>query len=465
MDEVAQTVAKVKKEWDQSVVQIQDRIRLIESCGTSGKGTEEANSLPRLNGAAQDGLAVLRSLQFKLDFLAQQLSTEEEIQSAQLTLEFWKEQYQSLHKSLRNANLQAKNNIRKAAQQERELLLGGGEESTIRRRNLQYVIYLVTLITSKNKGWNDISCRKHYREPPPYAPNYGSGSRKKCKYFGNICTILDFLIVLVNTSMKTVCNFSCCVFRKIFFDCCECGPNSPTSGMYHAEESTGVLRRAESEYKGHRPLLMRTRNLLSTMRRQDVLDRVILVVGFLIFTSAVLYVVWKRIGLLALQRKIMAVVKAGSRGQGVVQELEIGTVHRVQRGSVFWVCSAAKGLASSFLADIDADRRSLLSSPSFPPACTVAPPTRREAAAEHSWCLGSPLSPSKEEAVRALALLHQQEQGRPPHAHQLFLRQPPRALQLFLRQPHALQLFLRQPPRTQQLLRRQLPRAVAITYR
>ncbi|KAG6497315.1 hypothetical protein ZIOFF_045214 [Zingiber officinale] len=302
MDEVAQAVAKVKKEWDQSVVQIQDRIRLIESCGTSGKGTEEANSLPRLNGAAQDGLAVLRSLQFKLDFFAQQLSTEEEIQSAQLTLEFWKEQYQSLHKSLRDANLQAKNNIRKAAQQERELLLGGGEESTIRRRNLQYVIYLVTLITSKNKGWNDISCRKHYREPPPYAPNYGSGSRKKCKYFGNIC---------------------CCVFRKIIFDCCECGPNSPTSGMYHAEESTGVLRRAESEYKGHRPLLMRTRNLLSTMRRQDVLDRVILVVGFLIFTSAVLYVVWKRIGLLALQRKIMAVVKAGSRGQDVVQELEI----------------------------------------------------------------------------------------------------------------------------------------------
>lgn len=76
-------------------------------------------------------------------------------------------------------------------------------------------------------------------------------------------TILDFHIVLVYTSMKTVCQFRCC----------ECGPNSPTSGMYHAEESTGVLRRAETEYKGHRSLLMRTRNLLSTMRRQDVLDR------------------------------------------------------------------------------------------------------------------------------------------------------------------------------------------------
>lgn len=39
------------------------------------------------------------------------------------------------------------------------------------------------------------------------------------------------------------------------------------------EESTGVLRKAESEYKGHRSLLMRTRNLLSTMQRQDVIER------------------------------------------------------------------------------------------------------------------------------------------------------------------------------------------------
>ena len=39
------------------------------------------------------------------------------------------------------------------------------------------------------------------------------------------------------------------------------------------DESTGVLKKAESEYKGHRSLLTRTRNLLSTMQRQDVMDR------------------------------------------------------------------------------------------------------------------------------------------------------------------------------------------------
>lgn len=41
----------------------------------------------------------------------------------------------------------------------------------------------------------------------------------------------------------------------------------------HVEESTGVLKKAESEYKGHRSLLSRTRNLLSTMQRHDVIDR------------------------------------------------------------------------------------------------------------------------------------------------------------------------------------------------
>ncbi|WOL15354.1 hypothetical protein Cni_G24135 [Canna indica] len=252
MDEVAQAVAELKREWDQSIVQIQEHIRSIESCGTSGRGIEDANSLPRLNGAAQDGLAVLRSLQFKLDILAQQLSTEEEAQSAQLTLEFWKEQYQSLHMNLRNANLQAKSNIRKAAQQERELLLGGGEESTIRRRNLQTKVGMTSAAESITE------------------------SLRRTR---------QLMVQEVERSASTLQTF---------------------------EESTGVLRQAESEYKGHRSLLMRTRNLLSTMRRQDVLDRVILAVGFLIFLSAVLYVVSKRIGLLTLQRKLTASFKAGS---------------------------------------------------------------------------------------------------------------------------------------------------------
>uniref|UniRef100_A0A0E0CPC2 Sec20 C-terminal domain-containing protein n=1 Tax=Oryza meridionalis TaxID=40149 RepID=A0A0E0CPC2_9ORYZ len=216
MDKVTQAVENLKEEWNQAVAQLEGCIAAIESCGKMGKGTEEASSLPRLNGSAQDALQLLNSLQCRLDPLAEQLPTFEEVQSGQATLQSWKEQYQKLRMRLRNANLQANANIKKAAQEERELLLGGGEESTIRRR-----------------------------------------SGKKCKYLGNIC-------------------------------------------------------KAEGEYQGHRSLLMRTRGLLSTMQRQDVLDRIILTIGFLIFSLAVLYVVSRRIGLLTLQRKLADAIRSGS---------------------------------------------------------------------------------------------------------------------------------------------------------
>lgn len=94
MDEVVEAVENAKKEWDETFSLTQEHVKAIEGCGKSGRGTEDANSLPRLNGAAQDGMAVLRSLQFKLDLLAQQLPTEEEAQAAQAMLKSWKQQYQ-----------------------------------------------------------------------------------------------------------------------------------------------------------------------------------------------------------------------------------------------------------------------------------------------------------------------------------------------------------------------------------
>ncbi|XWS53737.1 hypothetical protein CRYUN_Cryun10bG0026200 [Craigia yunnanensis] len=136
MDKVVEEVEKTKKEWDEANAKTQEHIKEIQEYGKSTlEETKNKNSLPRINGLAQDGLVLLNSLQFNLDLLAPQLPTEEEVQSAKALLEAWRSQCQSLR--LRNANLQAKDNMRKTAQKERELLLGGGEESTIRRRNLQ----------------------------------------------------------------------------------------------------------------------------------------------------------------------------------------------------------------------------------------------------------------------------------------------------------------------------------------
>ncbi|KAK3122510.1 hypothetical protein QOZ80_8AG0614610 [Eleusine coracana subsp. coracana] len=252
MDEVTQAVKNLKKEWNQAVTQLKENIAAIESCGKTGKGTEEANSLPRLNGSAQDALQLLKSLQFRLDLLSQQLPTFEEVQSGQATLESWEEQCKKLRASLRNANLQAKENIRKAAQEERELLLGGGEESTIRRRNLQTKAGMTSAAESITE-----SLRR---------------SRQ-------------LMVQEVERSANTLATF---------------------------DESTSVLRKAEGEYQGHRSLLMRTRSLLSTMQQQDVLDRIILTIGFIIFSLAVLYVVSRRIGLLTLQRKLTEAIRSGS---------------------------------------------------------------------------------------------------------------------------------------------------------
>ncbi|KAI8573850.1 hypothetical protein RHMOL_Rhmol01G0307500 [Rhododendron molle] len=248
MDKVMEEVEKAKKEWDEAYKRTKHTIESIERYGVKSTAGESGadqvkNSLPRLNGIAQDGVALLSSLQFNLDLLAPQLPTDDDVLAAQSLLD-------SLRSSLRSANLQAKANMRKAAQEERELLLGGGEESTIRRRNLQ----------------------KHHREP---------------------------------------------------------SANSSADG---SEESTGVLRKAEGEYKGHRSLLSRTRNLLSTMQRQDVLDRVILVTGFLLFSCAVIYVVSKRMGILKLQRMVTSAIKAGIAGKGDIRLRPAGDVINFAQG-------------------------------------------------------------------------------------------------------------------------------------
>ncbi|XP_031116442.1 uncharacterized protein LOC116020103 [Ipomoea triloba] len=260
MDEVAEEVEKVKKEFEETSKKAADHINSIQEYGKTRVGlssatAEEKSSLPRLNGIAQDSLNLLQSLQFKLDLLAPQLPTDDQVQDAQFLAESWKKLIHSLRLNLRNANLQAKANMRKAAQEERELLLGGGGESTVRRRNLQTKAGM----TSAAEGITESLRRTR-----------------------------QMMIQEVERSESTLMTF---------------------------EESTVVLRKAESEYKGHRSLLMRTRNLLSTMQRQDVIDRVILVVGFLLFALAVLYVVSKRIGLLKLQRKVMEAVKSGMAGQ------------------------------------------------------------------------------------------------------------------------------------------------------
>ncbi|KAL3713942.1 hypothetical protein ACJRO7_036347 [Eucalyptus globulus] len=245
MDKVVEAVEEVNKEWGEAYVKTQEHIKAIEEYG---KSREEKNSLLRLNGLAQDSLALLNSLQFKLDLLAPYLRMR-----------------------LRNANLQVRANLKKTVQEERELLLGGGEESTIRRRNLQTKAGMTSAVESITKSF-----------------------RRTCQ-------------LMVQATLQEV--------------------ERSANTLMTVEELTGVLRKAKSEYKGHHSLLMHTQSLLSTTRRQDVINSltgldlgtlfppsihmIIIAVGFILFSCVVLCVVSKHIGLLKLQRKVTATLKAG----------------------------------------------------------------------------------------------------------------------------------------------------------
>uniref|UniRef100_A0A7N0TS40 Sec20 C-terminal domain-containing protein n=1 Tax=Kalanchoe fedtschenkoi TaxID=63787 RepID=A0A7N0TS40_KALFE len=209
VDKVAEAVNKVKKDWGETFVRVEGNIKSIEECGKAGRPADDNTSLLRLNRLVQDGLSTLSSLQFQLDLLAPQLPSYNEVEVAQSLLESWKNQLHSLRVNWKKANLQAKDNMRKAAQKE-ELLLGSGEESTIRRRNLQTKAGMTTAAES-----------------------------------------------ITDSFRRT---------RQLMVQEIERNANA----LMTVVESTTILKKAESEYKGHRSLLMRTRDLLSTMQRQDV---------------------------------------------------------------------------------------------------------------------------------------------------------------------------------------------------
>jgi len=91
---VVAATQQVIKEWTEAFDEASRRVESIETCGISG-GTAEANNLPRLNATVQDCLTKMRSARLRLDLLAQQQPTDEQIESCHATLEQWNNQYKA----------------------------------------------------------------------------------------------------------------------------------------------------------------------------------------------------------------------------------------------------------------------------------------------------------------------------------------------------------------------------------
>lgn len=102
MDKVAEEVEKVKKDFQDTYDQTLKHIDSIQEFGKTSRisnqseiqEAEKKDSLPRLNGLAQDGLNMLQSLQFNLDLLAPQLPSADDIEKAQSLAQSWKNQIQ-----------------------------------------------------------------------------------------------------------------------------------------------------------------------------------------------------------------------------------------------------------------------------------------------------------------------------------------------------------------------------------
>ncbi|KAH7373832.1 hypothetical protein KP509_17G077200 [Ceratopteris richardii] len=240
-EELRAASADVQKGWKEAYDAAMKHAEALRGCGLEG-GTADAGSLPRINALAQDCLTTLRSLQRRFDFLIQQFSSTEDKESSLKILEDWKTEYQILHTKLRESNLQAKINIQKAAKTERELLLGGGEESTKLRRNLETQAGMSAAAES------------------------------------------------VTESLRRT--------RQMMVQELERG----SATLATLDESNTTLKKTDSEYKGQRYLLNTARGLLSVLKRHDVIDRIILAVGFLFFSAVVMFIFNERVGLLKIQR-------------------------------------------------------------------------------------------------------------------------------------------------------------------
>lgn len=104
MDLVVEEVEKLKKEFEETHNEILEHIKLIQEYGKSSRSLsseeeeeevqQSKNSLPRLNGLAQDCLNSLQSLHFKLDLLAPQLPSDDQVQQVHNLSHSWEKQIQ-----------------------------------------------------------------------------------------------------------------------------------------------------------------------------------------------------------------------------------------------------------------------------------------------------------------------------------------------------------------------------------
>nr|PNR37310.1 hypothetical protein PHYPA_020418 [Physcomitrium patens] len=232
-DDEAIVAAKGKElegAWAETKQEVQKQMQLLASFGTAG-GVADAAMVPRTSALLQDHIANLRTLIVRYEMIAQQYCTEEGVQAAMRTVQEWKDQIQALRMSSRNANLQAKRNIDQAGMSEVDPALSAADVD-LRRRQLQTRAGM----TSAAEGITD-------------------GLRRTRQLMIQQCTLLHYL-----------CNLP--LFSKYLQ---EVERNAATLTVL--DQSNATLRKADAEYKGQRSILGVTRSKITSITRQDLIER------------------------------------------------------------------------------------------------------------------------------------------------------------------------------------------------
>jgi protein transport protein SEC20 len=229
---VAAKGKELERAWATTTQEVQKQMQLLANYGTMA----DAAMVPRSNALLQDHMAKLRTLIVRYEMVAQQYPSEEGVQAAMRTVQEWKDQLQALRMSSRNANLQAKKNIDQAVVSEREQLLSGGKQDVdLRRRQLQTQAGMASAAESITDGLR-----------------------------------------------RT---------RQMMIQ--EVERNAATLSVL--DQSNATLRNADAEYKGQRSILSVTRSKITSLTRQDLMDRVLVIFFVFIFLSVCFYISLRRL--------------------------------------------------------------------------------------------------------------------------------------------------------------------------
>mmetsp|Transcript_16374 Transcript_16374/g.31574 ORF Transcript_16374/g.31574 Transcript_16374/m.31574 type:complete len:260 (+) Transcript_16374:247-1026(+) len=232
--DAAALAAETSKKISDGLATLSSDIVALEACEGWGNDLIATNLATRIRERQAD----LRREMEELEGLGYEQSREEDQEDVMTSLGKHHSEYQRIKGCLRIANATLKAKSLKAAEDERAELLRGGDDTAARQRRIQTE-------AEQNAAAEEVT----------------AGLRRT----------RQLMAQELEHSGKAVAALG---------------------------ESNLTLRKVETEFLSQQPLLRVSKRLLSYLKRQEVIDRILVIVCFVLFLMVVLHIVLKRVPLL-----------------------------------------------------------------------------------------------------------------------------------------------------------------------